>query len=79
MSRYVKDLEDGRELAYGHDHATGYFLQVFDGEDDDGNDNLVVDECSMFTNMSNGRMLELMKEHNADPEHVDRVAMDLTF
>jgi hypothetical protein len=79
MSRYVKNLGKDKDVAYGHDHATGYFFQLFDGLDEDGNDVLTVDECSMFTNMSNAKMLELMTEHEVEQEHIDRVTMDLTF
>ena len=79
MSRYTKNLGPDKDVAYGHDHATGYFLQVFDGLDEDGNDVITVDECSMFTHMSNGRMLELMKEYDLSKEHSDLVALDLPF
>ena len=77
MSRHVINKEDGKDIAYGHDHAMGYFFQVFDGVDEDGEDNLVVNEDSMFTGMSNGRMLELMEEHKVNENHIAIVALDL--
>jgi hypothetical protein len=77
MSRHIIELEDGKEIAYGHDHAVGYFFQVFDGETDDGEDNLVINEDSVFTQMSNGRMMELMIQHGAPEEHVALVGSDL--
>lgn len=78
MSRYTKEQDDF-EIAYGFDNATGYFFQVFGLPDDDGEDNLIIDECSLFTNMSKGRMIELMTEYNVDKNHIDKVAMDLPF
>ena len=77
MSRYTKELGNGKVVAYGHDKATGYFLQVFDVPDEDGEDNLLIDECSMFTNMSNGKMIELMDLYKLPESHLELVAMDL--
>lgn len=77
MSRYVKEQGE-LEIAYGYDHATGYFFQVF-GPEIDGEENLLIDECSLFTNMNRGKMLELMKEYKVDQEHQDMVACDLPF
>lgn len=77
MSRHVINKDDGKEIAYGHDHAIGYFFQVFDGVNEDGEDNLDVDEDSMLTKMSNGRMVELMEKYNVPGEHVALVVLDL--
>ena len=76
MSRYVKNLGEGKDVAYGFDHVTGYFFQVFD-TDEDGEDILLVDECSLFTKVSKGRLIELMKEYGADETHIANVALDL--
>lgn len=76
MSRYTKK-QDSLEIAYGFDHATGYFFQVFDGEDEEGEDNLIIDECSLFTKLSNARMCELMEQYDIDREHITSVALDL--
>ena len=78
MSRYNKFLKRGstEAVAYGFDKATGYFFQVF-GEDVDGEENLVVDECSTFTGMSRSRMIELMEEYGVGEEHKHLVALDL--
>jgi hypothetical protein len=76
MSRYTAKRENGIEIAYGHDHATGFFFQIFDDSSEDG---LVLDECSMFTKMSNAKMIGLMKEHNLPEDHIAHVVMDLPF
>ncbi len=77
MSRYVKQLENGKEVAYGFDHALGYYLQVFDVPDEDGEDVLLIDESSMLTRMSNGKMIELMDVYNLPESHIEMVASDL--
>ena len=80
MSRYIKKLENGKTVAYGFDNVTGYFLQVFDVEDEVNPDDepyLIIDECSTFTKMSNGKMLELMSLYELPESHIEAVAMDL--
>lgn len=77
MSRYKKELDNGKIIAYGHDHATGYFFQVFDAVDKDEEDYLLIDECSTFTKMSNGKMVELMDAYGLPESHIEQVAMDL--
>jgi hypothetical protein len=76
MSRYTKEHEK-LDIAYGFDRALGYFFQIFDGVDEDGEDNLVTDECTTFTKMSNGRMYELLKAYDCDENHQRMVASDL--
>lgn len=81
MSRYNKQIEDGRyTVAYGFDHALGYFFQVFDNTiEDEDPVGLVIDECSTFTKMGNGKMIELMQKYNVNQDHIDRVVLDLSF
>jgi len=77
MSRYVKELENGNTVAYGFDHVLGYFIDEYGPDDDNGEAVMLIDECSKLTNMSNGRMIELMKKYDLPRFHVDRVVMDL--
>lgn len=78
MSRYSKDIEDGKyTVAYGFDKATGYFFQVFDNHAEE--ETLIVDEDSLMTGMSNGTMLSLMEDYDVDPVHKSHVALDLPF
>ena len=77
MSRHTKELDNGKVIAYGYDKVTGYFLQVFDIPDKDGEDHLLVDECSLFTNMSHDKMIELMDVYKLPDSHIERLAMDL--
>jgi hypothetical protein len=79
MSRHVKFIDDNKSVAYGHDHATGYFFQVYDEEENHAEDQLILDECSMFSGMSNAKMIELMKEYNVPQTHIDKVVLDLPF
>jgi len=77
MSRHTKDLENGKELAYGFDWYSGYFFQVFDIPDSDGEDVLIIDECSKFTNLTKARMADLMEQYELPSTHVHKVLMDL--
>ena len=79
MSRHIKLIDDNKAIAYGHDRVTGYFFQLFDEEDNNAEDQLILDECSMFSGMSNARMIELMKEHDVPQEHIDKVVLDVPF
>jgi len=77
MSRYIKELENGKTVAYGYDHVAGYFFDVFDVPDDDGVEHLLIEESSILTKMSNGKMLELMHVYELPESHIEQVAMDL--
>jgi hypothetical protein len=77
MSREKKELNNGKIITYGHDHVTGYFFQVFDAIEKDEEDYLLIDECSTFTKMSNGKMVELMDAYGLPESHIEQVAMDL--
>ena len=78
MSRHVNQVDKNRYVAYGYDHATGYFLDIFDKEKgDEENDYLVKQNCSTFTNMSNNEMIVFMGGYNINKEHIDFVVLDL--
>lgn len=81
MSRYFKQIEEKNlSVAYGFDHAMGYFFQVFDESKlDNDEERLIIDEDSLLTGMSNGRMLELMVEYAVNENHRSAVALDLPF
>ena len=87
MSRYTKTIKVTEEnedsvlfdtiVTYGFDKVTGYFFEVFQGETKEGEEVLAVNECSTFSKMSNGRMVELMQEYEVDKEHINLVVLDL--
>jgi hypothetical protein len=81
MSRYFKQIEEKNlSVAYGFDRAMGYFFQVFDENKlDDDEERLIIDEDSLLTGMSNGRMLELMVEYDVNEDHRLAVTLDLPF
>jgi len=79
MSRYSKEIDERHIVAYGFDHYSGYFFQMFDELTEDDEEHLVLNECSRFTGLSNGKMIELMKKHKVNPKHIQMVMMDLPF
>jgi hypothetical protein len=79
MSRYIKKIDEDRELIYGHDHALGFFYEIWDfskGEED--HECLMEDKSSMF-GLSRGGMIEKMEEHGVRKDHIQMVALDLPF
>lgn len=90
MSRYIKKLEGNKELAYGHDHAVGYFYDIFDNspEIDNEHEAHVEGADSLFgyskgpnagKPFNRGQMAEVLIENKADINHINAVALDLTF
>lgn len=77
MSKYVKQLDNGKHIAYGFDIALGYFIDVFDVPDEDGEEHLLIEESSVLTKMGNGKMIELMSLYNLPESHIEQVASDL--
>jgi hypothetical protein len=77
MSRYTKELEDSRIVVYGYDHALGYFIDLLGVADEQGERELLIEESSMLSKMSNGKMIELMDTFKLPESHIELVAMDL--
>ena len=78
MSRYKATCNLSCNVAYGFDHALGYFLDIFDPKDDE---QFLVEENSLFTGMNNGKFLDLIEEHGVSvvQEHKDLIMCDLPF
>ena len=82
MSRYTKNQTiDGlsHEIAYGHDHATGYFVQIFSPQYDEP----VVEYDDLFGWQSNRATLEqrkvavqLVKDIKAETVFTERMDRD---
>jgi len=90
MSRYIKQLEGNKELAYGFDHAVGYFYDIFDNSPEidneyeahiEGADTLFGYQKGPNTGkpFNRGQMAEILEQHKVDINHINAVALDLTF
>ena len=77
MSRYTKELDNGKTIAYGYDGTLGYYFDVFDVPDDNDREILLIEESSALTGMNNGKMIELMDIYKLPESHIELVAMDL--
>ncbi len=80
MSRYIKKIDENREFVYGHDHALGYFYEIWDyskGEED--YECLVEDKSVMLSRLTRNQMAEKMGEYKVKKEHIQMVALDLHF
>ena len=78
MSRYSKVINKDEFIAFGHDHLEGYFFQHFK-EGEDGEDDLIVDESSLFTMMSNEKMVKLLVKYDCSQDIIKKVELDLPF
>lgn len=71
MSRYVVH-HDKKSLAFGNDHACGEFLMIWDttkySEPDD--ENVLVDEDVLFTNLTKQKMINLLEKHGFTQEEL---------
>jgi hypothetical protein len=64
-------------LAYGLDHVTGYFYQIFDATKKDDED-LVEEKDMLFPpRLTKEELVSKMQEFNAPIDHIDRVVLDL--
>ena len=77
MSRYIKELDDNKTVAYGFDTVTGYFFQLFDESQPE--ETLLIDEDSFLTGASNADIMSLMIEYGVDENHIAYVGADLPF
>ena len=80
MSRYtVAQPITGAEVAYGSDHALGYFVEVFV----DGEDAPVISECSLFDGLTHGKFLERLEQlaviHLVPSGHQRAISLDMRF
>lgn len=76
MSRFTKQLDGDKYVAYGHDVVLGYFIDVFSAPVD-GERDLIISESSMLTKMDRGKMIGLMDLFNLPESQIEQVALDL--
>ena len=78
MSRYSRVINENESIAFGYDHLEGYFFQHFKRRED-GEDDLIVDESSLFTMMLNEEMVRLLVKYNCSQDIIKKVELDLPF
>lgn len=76
MSRYEIKTKDNGVLAYGFDHALGYFVDKaktgkFDIKD------MIFEKSSMFDGLTGVELAQILKEEDAPPEHITKAMLDL--
>lgn len=84
MSRYIKFLrEDNTKwVAYGCDHALGYFFDVAELVDEGTEfeeEVLLIEESQLFTNLTTTKLLELMNVYQLPESHIEAVASNKQF
>jgi hypothetical protein len=85
MSRYIIQIDENKEIAYGFDHAVGYFYDIFlkTKRKDEIDDNPIDGGTSLFGRdnkpFTKSDMVEVMEKYNVPNEHITQVALDLPF
>lgn len=64
MSRYTFLSKHNRkhEVAFGHDHALGYFYDVFDNE----NEKVIEEKSDRFSGLTGLQLFEAISRHASD-------------
>lgn len=78
MSQYRTTDKQGQRVLYGFDHALGYWMDFYAQHEPDMP---IREESSLFTSMSNGRMLTIIEEEGVSvpKDHLNLIGLDLQF
>ena len=79
MSRY-QSQKDNLQIAYGYDHALGYWYDLWDTNqtESDGTP-LHIEEGSSMRRMSRDAFASRLMEFPISPDHLHAIALDLPF
>jgi hypothetical protein len=76
MSRFIIK-KDNKQLAYGFDHALGYFYDITDLEEPEDSKNHLIESKSSFINgLNRGKFAEVLQQWGARETHLMAVALD---
>lgn len=82
MSRITSRSVDGNQVAFGLDHALGWFFDEWQ-EDEEGEPEMEIEESSIFSGLSKERLLDLLntrlpkEEKQRLKNQIGAVALDL--
>lgn len=64
MSRYTFTSKHNRrhEVSFGHDHALGYFYDVYDNE----NEKMLEEKCDRFNGLTGLQLLDAVTHHASE-------------
>jgi hypothetical protein len=77
MSRYIKKIDEHVEVAYGFDHAFGYFYDVYDNRKPEKDE--IIESGSSLYGMNNLVIAEKLMGLGVDKKHTDCIFLDLPF
>lgn len=79
MSRYLIK-KDNKQLAYGHDHALGYFYDIVDLNEPEDSAKHLIEEKSYFMNgLTRNDFSIVLTEWGARETHLMALALDQPF
>jgi len=61
------------EIIVGSDHACGYFIQIFNGVDEEGEDVLLLDEDTLLGKLTRDTLINYINEYVEDSSIKDSV------
>jgi hypothetical protein len=73
MSRFSKKL-DNETFIYGHDHALGYFYEIWKPENEDSP---VVEKSTLFEKLTQKEFISQLEKFNASGLHILKAKLHL--
>lgn len=73
MSRYTATANDGKHVAYGYDHALGYFIQVYDPCLEEP----ILDQDSVFGGLTGAKLAMKLRDLGITSKHESYMLLDL--
>ena len=80
MSRHIKQLTNGHIVAYGYDHALGYFIDEYQrAQNSEEEDHFLLEESTKLTGMTDEQMVEYMQKYDLPQVDINRVLQNKTL
>lgn len=79
MSRYIIK-KDSKQLAYGFDHALGYFYDITDlNEPEDSKEHLIESKSVFINGLTRNQFAGVLEQWGARETHMMALALDQPF
>ena len=77
MSRHVIEIYEEVYLAYGIDHALGYWYDITDEAIEDVDNQIIEEESTVLTNISNSDFAAKLKSFGVSEDVITNIHLDL--
>lgn len=85
MSRFIKTLEEDKStgylkwIAYGFDHALGYWADIAEVNIDTQEENYLHEYSTTLGTITKNNLINLLITHNVNQKHIELMMLDLPF